>query len=81
MLRKTYPRNLVLILLFGGGINVLHKSKMVTFFTTNILSQILHSSGQTILDTVKCNDWSFPPLQGIWGQVFEISSGVYLLRL
>ena len=27
------------------------------------MSQRLQSAGQTILDTVQCNDWSFPPLQ------------------
>ena len=32
------------------------------------MSQRLHSSGQTILDTEQCNDWSFNPLQGTGGK-------------
>ena len=32
------------------------------------MSQRLQSSGQTILDTEQCNDWSFHPLQGSGGK-------------
>ena len=32
------------------------------------MSQRLQSSGQTILDTVQCNYWSFHPLQGSGGK-------------
>ena len=35
------------------------------------MSQRLQSSGQAILDTEQCNDWSFHPLQGSGGKLLR----------
>ena len=35
------------------------------------MSQRLQSSGQTILDTEQCIDWSFHPLQGSGGKLLR----------
>ena len=79
--------HLVLIVPFVGVINawlhwcILWLQRWRNYLPLHRISQRLHSSGQTILDTDQCNGRSFTPLQGNGGKFLKFVCLVFMLQL